>query len=111
MVSAITKLFLFSRFCSDCDVYVKTASGSENKVGPTLGTGKSFGELALMYNTPRAASIKTVDESLLWTIDRGTYRSIVVHHKYLRNKQYLGFLKEVTIMGKKLGSMMNEGIF
>jgi CRP-like cAMP-binding protein len=90
------------------DVFVKNASGEPQKVGNTLGKGNAFGELALMYNTPRAASIKSLGEGVVWTIDRHTYRQIVVQYKYLRNKQYLGFLKEVEIMGKKLGNMMTE---
>ena len=90
------------------EVFVKNTSGEESKVGSALGPGNAFGELALMYNTPRAASIKACDNCVLWSIDRSTYRSIVVHHKFLRNKQYMGFLKEVEIMNKKLGVMMNE---
>jgi hypothetical protein len=38
------------------DIFVKTAAG-ESKVGTQLGPGHSFGELALMYNTPRAATV------------------------------------------------------
>ena len=93
------------------EVYVKNAQGQDQRVGNTLGNGQSFGELALMYNTPRAASIKAATGAVVWTIDRNTYRGIVVQYKYLRNKQYLGFLREVAIMGKKLGMMMNEGAF
>ena len=39
------------------EIFVKSKSGEETRVGSTLGPGSCFGELALMYNTPRAASI------------------------------------------------------
>lgn len=31
-----------------------------------IGPGGSFGELALMYNTPRAATVKAVNDGVLW---------------------------------------------
>jgi CRP-like cAMP-binding protein len=68
----------------------------------------SFGELALMYNTPRAASIKASTDCILWTIDRSCYRGILVYYKFLRNKQYMEFLRNVEIMKRKLGSVMSE---
>ena len=93
------------------EIYVKGKDGIDQKVGNTLGPGQSFGELALMYNTPRAASIKTIGECTLWEIDRASYRGILVYFKYLRNKQYMEFLRNVEIMEKKLGSIMSESEF
>ena len=90
------------------DIFVKNASGENAKVGSSLGAGASFGELALMYNTPRAASIKTSSSVKLWSIDRTTYRQIVVYYKAMRNKQYMEFLKDVEIKGAKLGTLMSD---
>jgi CRP-like cAMP-binding protein len=91
-----------------CDIFVKNGSGDAQKVGNPLSPGSSFGELALMYNTPRAASIKSSTNVKLWSIDRTTYRQIVVYYKAMRNKQYVEFLRNVEIKGAKLGSMMND---
>eukprot|EP01035_Chromulina_nebulosa_P019176 gene19176-25021_t len=90
------------------NIFVKGADGKTNRVGNPLTNGSSFGELALMYNTPRAASIQAVSDCTLWSIDRHTYRSIIVYFKYLRNKKYMEFLKNVVIMERKLGSLMND---
>ncbi len=90
------------------EIYVRNASGVETKVGTPLGPGSYFGELALMYNTPRAASIKATANCVIWAIDRASYRGIVVYHKFLRNKQYMEFLRNVEIMNKKLGLVMSE---
>ena len=38
-----------------------------NRVGAYEGTG-SFGELALMYNTPRAATITATTKGTLWSL-------------------------------------------
>lgn len=42
-------------------------------------SGASFGELALMYNTPRAATIQCISGGKLWALDRKTYKSIMVN--------------------------------
>ena len=42
---------------------------NENKV-VSLGEGGSFGELALIYGTPRAATVQAVTDVKLWGIDR-----------------------------------------
>jgi cGMP-dependent protein kinase len=90
------------------DIYVKGAGSDPQKVGSPLSNGKSFGELALMYNTPRAASIKASTECKLWSIDRNTYRNIIQFYKHQRNKQYMEFLRKVQIQDKPLGDLMSE---
>lgn len=39
--------------------------------------GDSFGELALLYNAPRAASIRAKTNCTLWALDRETFNNIV----------------------------------
>lgn len=49
-----------------------------------IGEGGSFGELALIYGTPRAATVKAKTDLKLWGIDRDSYRRILmVGHSYL----------------------------
>jgi uncharacterized cupin superfamily protein len=40
----------------------------------TLGKGQSFGELALMYFAPRAATVAALEPTVLWVMDRMTFR-------------------------------------
>ena len=39
--------------------------------------GDVFGELALLYNTQRAANVRTCTSSILWQLDRATFNAIV----------------------------------
>ena len=39
--------------------------------------GEAFGELALLYNAPRAANIIAKTECVIWSLDRGTFNHIV----------------------------------
>ena len=39
--------------------------------------GEGFGELALLYNAPRAATITSTTSYVCWKLDRGTFNHIV----------------------------------
>lgn len=43
-----------------------------------IGEGGSFGELALIYGTPRAATVRARTNVKLWGIDRDSYRRILM---------------------------------
>ncbi|KAF2762479.1 camp-dependent protein kinase A regulatory subunit [Pseudovirgaria hyperparasitica] len=86
------------------DIYVnpsgKIASGPDglgSKVG-NVGPGGSFGELALMYNAPRAATVVSTERSTLWALDRVTFRRILMDSAFQRRRMYEGFLEEVPLL-------------
>jgi cAMP-dependent protein kinase regulator len=49
----------------------------ENKFLKTYKNGDAFGELALMYNAPRAATIKVKTPGKLYSLDRITFSQVV----------------------------------
>ena len=81
----------------------------------SIGEGGSFGELALIYGTPRAATVKAASDVKLWGIDRfGTisscwtlyqfccrdsYRRILMGSTIRKRKMYEEFLAKVSILG------------
>lgn len=75
---------------------------SKNKGEPTkvfeYGPGGSFGELALMYNAPRAATVRCSSESVLWALDRVTFRRILMENTSRKRRMYENFLEEVQIL-------------
>lgn len=65
----------------------------------TIGPGGSFGELALMYNAPRAATIlSTESSSCLWALDRVTFRRILMDTTFKKRRMYESFLEEVPLL-------------
>lgn len=69
------------------------------KMVARIEAGGSFGELALMYNAPRAATVvSTSPSSTLWALDRVTFRSILMEHTSRKRKMYEHFLSEVNIL-------------
>lgn len=66
----------------------------------TSGAGSSFGELALMYNSPRAATVVASTDCGLWCLDRLTFRKILLGRSFKKRILYDEFLKKVPILSK-----------
>lgn len=60
--------------------------------------GEAFGELALLYNAPRAATITSDGESLLYVLDRQTFNHIVKDAAVRKKEKYEEFLKKVDLL-------------
>ena len=78
------------------------------QVGTPLTQGTSFGELALMYNTARAATIKASSACKLWYIDRTLFRKIVTYFQLVRTERYVGFLGSVRFGEQTLAGMLSK---
>ena len=64
-----------------------------------LEAGATFGELALMYNAPRSATVLAGDDgATCWAIDRLTFRHSVRTSIQSRRKAYVDALKAVPIL-------------
>ena len=70
----------------------------EEKYLKTYVPGESFGELALLYNAPRAATIKAKTNCILWVLDRETFNNIVKDAAQKKREKYENFLKKVDIL-------------
>jgi cAMP-dependent protein kinase regulator len=60
--------------------------------------GESFGELSLLYNTPRAATITAKTDCVLYHLDRETFNHIVKDSAIIKRERFEAFLKNVTIL-------------
>ncbi|KAA8894900.1 cyclic nucleotide-binding-like protein [Sphaerosporella brunnea] len=95
----------------DFDIYVNSAGrmmpgpdGMGKRV-TSIGPGGSFGELALMYNAPRAATvISTSSDNILWALDRVTFRRILMENTFKRRRMYEAFLEEIPLLSSLITS-------
>lgn len=71
--------------------------GKEIHIHTYEGRG-SFGELALMYNMPRAATIKAVSPGSLWAMDRQTFRRILLKSAFKKRKMYEALIDSVPML-------------
>ncbi|KAF7649027.1 hypothetical protein LDENG_00148400 [Lucifuga dentata] len=61
----------------------------------TMGPGKVFGELAILYNCTRTATVRTVTHVKLWAIDRQCFQTIMMRIGLIKHAEYMDFLKSV----------------
>jgi len=66
--------------------------------------GQIFGDLALLYNCPRAASVIAKEESVLWTLDRASFNKCVKGSNMQHRDKLDKFFASVEI----LSSLSNE---
>ncbi len=77
------------------DIYI---GGLKKK---SLGRGDGFGELALLYNAPRSASVKCEQDCHFWAIDRKTFKNVGRAHQIVKSvskkqfKEHRSFLNEI----------------
>lgn len=76
---------------------LKLIDGDDKKVFAYDNEG-SFGELALMYSCPRAATIKATSAGVLWAVDRVTFHHIIINATRERQRMHEDFLKKVPLL-------------
>ena len=77
------------------DCFKQFSPNEKEKYLKTYECGESFGELALLYNVPRAASIICKEESVCFTQDRETFNHIVKGAAIENRRSFLDFLNKV----------------
>jgi cAMP-dependent protein kinase regulator len=80
------------------DIYIKKGEMPEPMKVHTYKPGDAFGELAIMYNAPRAATCRAASTCKLWSLDRMSFKVIVVAAAMLKRELYQGFLEKVPIL-------------
>mmetsp|Transcript_2857 Transcript_2857/g.4867 ORF Transcript_2857/g.4867 Transcript_2857/m.4867 type:complete len:350 (-) Transcript_2857:493-1542(-) len=76
-----------------CDISV-------NGVGSVMKAtkGLAFGELALLHNAPRAATVTTESTVSAWKLDMLSFKAILMGKAQQDHSDYLGFLNEVPLL-------------
>ncbi|CAD8182738.1 unnamed protein product [Paramecium pentaurelia] len=80
------------------DCFRRFSKDQEPKLIKQYQSGDMFGELALLYNAPRAASIQSNTESVLFALDRSTFNAIVKEATVKRREHYEDVLSKVEIL-------------
>lgn len=89
---------LFDIFVQFPDKSDESGRGFGKKVAEAK-EGGSFGELALMYNAPRAATVVSRSpDCVVWALDRITFRRILMENTSRKRKMYESLLESVHVL-------------
>lgn len=80
------------------DCFKRFAKDGQNSYLKTYTPGESFGELALLYNAPRAASIVCKENAICFTLDRACFNNIVKDAAVKKRERYEEFINTVPIL-------------
>lgn len=78
------------------------SDGGENKVVGSCTNGESFGELALLYDAPRAATCTAACDTKLFKVDQNTFRLLLARQAVGREETLMGWLKKVPLFAESL---------
>eukprot|EP00479_Gromia_sphaerica_P005102 TRINITY_DN16110_c0_g1_i1.p1 TRINITY_DN16110_c0_g1~~TRINITY_DN16110_c0_g1_i1.p1 ORF type:complete len:219 (+),score=39.20 TRINITY_DN16110_c0_g1_i1:280-936(+) len=81
-----------------CDCYLNQVDDVPPLLVKTYEHGESFGELALMYNAKRAASVQARSPVTVYGMDRMTFRHILMDRTSRKRTMYEGFLESVPLL-------------
>jgi CRP-like cAMP-binding protein len=84
------------------DIYV-----NENRVA-SRGPGDSFGELALLYNCPRAATVRATSPARVWALDRITFRYMIASTRDAQLGEIVRGLRAVELLKKLSEEQVNR---
>ncbi|XP_048578919.1 cGMP-dependent protein kinase 1 isoform X2 [Nematostella vectensis] len=70
----------------------------ENKVLGEMVAGMVFGELAILYNCRRTATVTAMEPTKLWKIDRRVFQIIMMRTGMIRQAEHMAFLKSVPLL-------------
>lgn len=73
-----------------------------------LGPGKAFGELALINDINRTATVKAVSLCSMWTLDRQTFRKVLENQENASRNHKIAFLKSVQLFVKLDDSTLGQ---
>uniref|UniRef100_A0A669BYC0 cGMP-dependent protein kinase n=1 Tax=Oreochromis niloticus TaxID=8128 RepID=A0A669BYC0_ORENI len=69
-----------------------------NKLITSITVWTAFGELAILYNCTRTASVRAVNKVRTWVLDREVFQNIMRRTAETRHEQYRNFLRSVSLL-------------
>ena len=80
----------------------------ETQVGEPYGEGSAFGELALLYDSPRVATIRASEACVFWVIDRTAFKGLQLQMKQADHNIELSHLKRVKVGNKMFEDVLDD---
>ncbi|KAJ0407956.1 hypothetical protein ATCC90586_001984 [Pythium insidiosum] len=85
-----------------CDIVV------DGQLVGKYANGDAFGELALLYNCPRAATIRATTGCILWSVERTMFRKIMATTASATQLARVNFLKNVELLQRLSNNQLQK---
>ncbi|XP_065665835.1 cGMP-dependent protein kinase 1 [Hydra vulgaris] len=72
-------------------------SQGDKILGKPLRPGELFGELAILYNCTRTASVKAIDDVEVWYLERHVFQAVMQKTGIMRREEHYNFLHSVPV--------------
>mmetsp|Transcript_36931 Transcript_36931/g.79753 ORF Transcript_36931/g.79753 Transcript_36931/m.79753 type:complete len:408 (-) Transcript_36931:238-1461(-) len=82
------------------NVFIESSDTGERKLVKKYEAGDAFGELAIMYNSPRAASCIANGNVRLWALDRVSFNVIMMKTTMAKRKHMTEILLKIPIFSQ-----------
>lgn len=82
----------------ECKVY--SEENKEVLVTKTITEGSAFGELALLYQTPRSATISALTDCTAWVLDQMTFKTVIMSSAIKERNIRLQFVDKIKVFEK-----------
>lgn len=76
----------------------KIAAGDKGTKVVSFGPGALFGELALMYNAPRAATVMANGNVVVWALSAVDFKMLLAKSSQANYAKYEGWLSEIDLL-------------
>ena len=80
----------------------------EGRVLGSLGVGKVFGELAILYNCKRTASIRAGTDGKVWALERRVFQQVMVSSGLKRISEQRNFLRSVPLLSHLPANLLTK---
>lgn len=103
---------LFTQFFFFLFIFLHTEGrvevSREGRYLSTLSGAKVLGELAILYNCQRTATITANTDCKLWAIERQCFQTIMMRTGLIRQAEYSEFLKRYILTKKKQSILLSK---
>ncbi|KAJ8398092.1 hypothetical protein AAFF_G00431690 [Aldrovandia affinis] len=80
----------------------------QSKLLTSIAVWTAFGELAILYNCTRTASVRAVSQVKTWALDREVFQNIMRLTAETRHEQYRNFLRSVSLLARLPEDKLNK---
>lgn len=90
--------FILESGILECKVFSEETK--EVVVTKTITEGNAFGELALLYQTPRSATITALTDCSAWVLDQMTFKTVIMSSAIRERNIRLNFVDKIKVFEK-----------